>query len=115
MKKDSIFIGATFFSALLAALCCLGPLLFIALGLGISGFSFFWTYRPLFIVITIIFLLFAFYYTYKKRPIVCEDGSCKIMGGSRRAKIIVWVVAILAIALMLLPYWLPGLLNVWGS
>ena len=57
-------------TALAAALCCLGPFLFAALGL--STFASMWMlrhlvpYRNLFLVLTALFLGLAFYTTYRR-------------------------------------------------
>lgn len=111
MKKDVFSRKVAFIAAAISSLCCLGPLIFIALGLSIGGFSIFEKYRPLFIFITIGFLVIAFYYTYKKQSIACEDGSCKFVSGSRTEKIALWIITILAVIFMLVPYWLPYLVG----
>ena len=57
-------VGAAF----LAALCCVGPLLFVTLGVGAGLASTFEPLRPLFSAVTIGFLAVGFYLVYWKRP-----------------------------------------------
>jgi len=103
---------AALISAGIASLCCIGPALFIALGLGSLGaFAVFEQYRPFLIGITALLLGIAFYFTYRKREIVCEDGSCKLASGSPKAKVLFWIVALFALGFMSAPYWLATLVG----
>ncbi|CAM3594358.1 mercuric transport protein MerT [Brevibacillus invocatus] len=60
---------AAVFSAFVMAACCLGPLIFIPLGLtGFAGALAFYSlkYRLLFTIVTIILLAYSFYMVYRK-------------------------------------------------
>lgn len=101
-------IGAIL-AAIAASVCCLGPL--VLLGLGVSGawissLSALEAYRPLFMAITFVFLGFAFYKVYKKpKAETCEPGSyCGNPKAKRISKIILWVVTVLIVILLTLPY-----------
>ncbi|MDE3056734.1 MAG: cation transporter [Bacteroidota bacterium] len=92
-------------AALLASLCCIGPLLVAFLGIGsIAAFSVFETYRPYLIGLTILLIASAFYLTYRKREVKCEDGTCKIEGASKFTKAGVWTVTVLAGLAIAFPY-----------
>jgi copper chaperone CopZ len=92
-------------SAGLASICCIGPLVLAGLGVGGLGFAALSRYRPLFLALTGIILIIAFYFAYRKRSVSCADGSCKQRSGSPGVKAVLWVVAVLAVALAFFPYW----------
>ena len=109
MKNEKWMGIAAVSSALAASLCCVGPTLFIALGIGgLGGFSVFDKYRPIFMAITLAVLGVAFYLTYRKRPVPCEDGSCKTSNGSPKAKAALWGISVIAVGLMASPYMLAA-------
>lgn len=105
-------------AALLASVCCIGPIVFVALGVGV-GATGLWAgmagflkellpYRPAFISLTILLLGIGFYLAYKKPESVrcasgegCAQGNLK--GGKRTW---LWIMASLALVLVLAPYWL---------
>lgn len=111
MKKQGWMTTGGFISSIIAAVCCIAPLVFAALGLTFAAISIFESLRPYFIILTILFLALAFFYTYRKRKITCEDGTCKLVSGSQMEKIILWIVTIIAIPLITFPYWFPWILK----
>jgi mercuric ion transport protein len=92
-------------SAIAASVCCLGPLLLAVLGLGGGAlFVRFGPYRPLFAVLTLLFLGAAFYLAYRPQPAeTCEPGSACARGGGVR-KVGLWVATALVIALTAFSY-----------
>lgn len=92
-----------------ASICCIGPVLFTALGAGALsaaaiGFE---AYRPLFLIVTVAFLGTGFYTTY--RPSTAQrcapDGTCQ--PSSRRvAKVVLWLATVLVIVLVTFPYYI---------
>jgi mercuric ion transport protein len=98
-------------SGLLASLCCIGPLVFVVLGL--SGAAFFAKleqYRLLFGTVALGFLALGFFSTYGKEK-CAPDLSCGVNPGRRRLnKIILWVATLLVIGFLLSPYILGILL-----
>lgn len=100
-NKNMIFGIGAIFSAIFASICCIGPLIFVALGLGSiglgSGLS---KYRTIFIIITFIFLGIAFYFVYRKRETKCEDGTCKVTSSTLTNKIILWIITLFVIGLV---------------
>ncbi len=102
-RKIPIF-GAII-SAIVASICCIGPVILAVLSVGGAGlFSKFGSFRPYFIGITIFLLGWAFYLTYRKREVICEDGTCKIKGASRWNKIALWGATLLVALLLAFPY-----------
>ena len=92
-------------SAIAASVCCLGPLLLAVLGLGGGAlFVKFAPYRPLFAVMTVLFLGGAFYLSYRRSPSdECEPGSaCASPGKRRRAGL--WVATAVVAVLTALSY-----------
>ena len=100
--KSAVTFAGTIVSAILASVCCIGPLILAGLGIGSIGvFSSLERYRPLFILITFALIGTAFYFTYRKKK--TADACCEIKK-NRIKKIILWVIAVIAFALLLFPY-----------
>jgi len=94
---------ASVIAASAASVCCIGPVVLVLVGAGAFGASLasLERYRPIFLTVTTAFLGFSFYAAY--RPVencgVCEPSS------RRRARIAVWVAAVLVIVLIAFPYY----------
>ncbi|MCR4289398.1 MAG: mercuric transporter MerT family protein [Candidatus Scalindua sp.] len=105
MKSKSVTtLSGTIAAAILASSCCLGPLILVRLGMGSIGiFLSLEKYRPLFMIITFAFIGMAFYLTYRKKK---GDDCCEIkqVKMDRIKKISLWVIAAVAVGLMLFPY-----------
>jgi mercuric ion transport protein len=97
-------------AAIGASLCCVGPLVLIALGIGGTWISYLTAlepYRPIFVVITLVFLFFAFRKLYLL-PRQCAPGdSCALPTTLRNQRIIFWLITIMLIALLTFPYYGP--------
>ena len=104
-------------AAFLASLCCLGPLVLAALGVGVGATGFLagmagalkmlLPYRPYFISLTAVLFGVAFYFSYRRPTVACASGSsCVSATGTRLNRMILWVVAALALGFILAPYWL---------
>ncbi|MCI0428436.1 MAG: hypothetical protein L0Z46_10515 [Nitrospiraceae bacterium] len=104
-------------AAFLASICCIGPVVFAALGVGVGATGFLadtagvlkalLPYRPLFIGLTMILLGWSFYFAYRK-PAVGDVSchACVPASGVRSNRWLLWIIAGLAVALVLAPYWL---------
>ena len=104
-------------AAFLASICCIGPVVFAALGVGVGATGFLagtagflkalLPYRPLFIGLTTVFLGVGFYVAYR-RPMVggASCQACVSTSGFRPNRWLLWIIAGLAVALVLAPYWL---------
>jgi len=97
-------------AAIGASVCCVGPLVFLALGIGgswISHLTAVEPYRPFFIGLTLVFLVLAFRQLYLVPP-VCEPGTpCADPGAMRRQRLIFWIVGMLILGLLAVPFLAP--------
>ena len=112
-------IGAIF-GAIAASICCIGPLVLLALGISgawISNLTILEPYRPIFIGITLLFLGYAFYRVYRKpKEEECEPGSyCANPYSTRINKTALWIVTVIALGLMAFPYIVPTGSNATAS
>lgn len=109
--KNRFSTAGSLISALFASACCIGPVFFAAIGVGAgaSGLladtarSLAWLtpFRPIFIMITFLFLGIGFYKAYRVDD--CEGGKC-ITANKRRDRIMLWFITILVTILILYPY-----------
>ncbi len=95
-------------AAIGASVCCIGPLVLLALGIGgtwISYLTAFEPYQPIFAIITLGFLFLSFRKLYIL-PRQCAPGdSCALPNVLRNQRIIFWIVTVLLIALLTFPYY----------
>lgn len=100
-------VGAAF----LASLCCIGPVLFVTLGVGAGLASRFEPLRPLFTILTVGLIAIGFYTVYGRRPATaagpsCDvDGACVVPPSTRREKMLLWIATFLALLLLTFPQW----------
>lgn len=101
-------VGAAF----LASLCCIGPLLFVTLGVGAGLASAFEPLRPVFTAATVALLAVGFYVVYGKRPpAVAPDSArapgeaCVIPRNRTRDRVLLWVATVVALLLLTFPQW----------
>ena len=103
-------------AALLASLCCIGPVLFVTLGVGAGFATRFEPLRPLFTVLTIALLGLGFYSVYgRQRPTTsaasCDvDGTCAVPRSRRRDRTLLWIAAFVALVVLTFPQWSAVLL-----
>ncbi len=105
-------------TAFLASICCIGPVVFAALGVGVGATGFLagtagflkvlLPYRLWFIGLTVLLLGLSFYLAYRKpKSAVCAPGQvCAPGATSGTNRTLLWVLAVLALGLLLAPYWL---------
>ena len=100
-------IGAAF----LASLCCVGPLLFVTLGVGAGLASTFEPLRPVFTVLTVALLAVGFYVVYGRKPASTEvvacapDGTCAVPPNRTRDRVLLWIAAVVALVFLTFPQW----------
>lgn len=95
-------------AAIGASLCCIGPLVLIALGIGGTWVSYLTAlepYRPIFVVVTLVFLFLAFRKLYIIPRQCAPEDACAIPTVLRNQRIIFWLVTTLLIALLTFPYY----------
>jgi mercuric ion transport protein len=111
--KDKVVLGGSIIAAIAASLCCLGPLVAVALGIGAFGAAAaFESIRPYLLGLTALLLAVAFYLTYRKREVRCEDGSCQVHSASRASKLMLWLATIAVIAFAAFPYYSGALFRI---
>jgi copper chaperone CopZ len=105
MKERSLAVGSTL-AALLASLCCLGPLVLGGAGLGAVLVATFAPLRPYFLAVSGILLAGGFYLVYRKPKAAeaCAGQTSAPESKTRRiAKPLLWVAAPAVAALALFP------------
>jgi mercuric ion transport protein len=103
------FLVAGIFAALGASICCLGPLVLLALGISgawIGSLTAIEPYRPIFIGLTLLFLGLAFYRLYLTRR-VCTPGSACANPMLKRQRLVFWIVTVLVLGLIAAPWFAP--------
>jgi len=100
-------IGAVL-AAIGASLCCVLPVVVVFAGFGSAAAgAMFEPFRPFFIVLTVGLLSFGFYQAYRPQTTECAPGeSCAVPENRRRQRVMLWVVAVLALLLLTFPYYI---------
>ncbi|MBI1805658.1 MAG: hypothetical protein HYR76_01250 [Ignavibacteria bacterium] len=105
MSKATFSSTGGVIAAIIASLCCIGPVALALIGVGSIGlFSMLEPYRSYLIGLTVLLLGLAFYFAYRKREVKCEDGSCKVQSSSLWNKIGVWCATLVAAGAIAFPY-----------
>lgn len=94
-----------------ASICCIGPVVFSALGVGALGAAAtrFEPYRPVFLTLTAALLAGSFYIVYRPSGDACAaDETCQ-PAPKRTAKIVLWLATLLVILLITFPYYVNWL------
>ncbi len=90
------------------SVCCVGPLLLLALGVGgtwVGNLTAMEKYRPIWTAATLFFLGVAFVRVYRKpNGEACAPGSACPLNAGRRNKFLLWIVTALVLGLLALPY-----------
>ncbi len=98
-------------AALLASLCCIGPVLFVTLGVSAGLASRFEPLRPVFTILTVGLIAIGFYIVYGPRAATaagasCDvDGACIVPRSRKRDKIMLWIATLVALLLLTFPQW----------
>lgn len=100
-------LGGSLLAAITASLCCIGPLVAVALGAGgFAASAVFEKWRPVFLGVTFALLALAWYLTYRKPKAACAEGSaCATKPVSKWNKMVLWF----ATGVVLLMAAFPGL------
>lgn len=106
-------------SAFLASLCCIGPVLFVTLGVGAGLASQFEPLRPFFTFLTVALLGVGFYTVYGRKGMAGPDkvsaatasstseagASCAVPRDRKRDKVLLWVATLIAVVLLTVEQW----------
>lgn len=110
LKKGAGPLAAGGIAAILASACCLGPLLLVTLGFSgawIGNLTALEPYRPWFIGAALLAMFFAWRRIFRPKD-QCQPGEVCAVSQIRVAyKILFWVVAMLIVAAIAFPYFLP--------
>ncbi|MBA3658173.1 MAG: hypothetical protein H0W67_01090 [Gemmatimonadales bacterium] len=92
-------------AALFASLCCIAPLLFVALGVGAGLASTFEPLRPGLATLTVGLLALGFYIVYRRRKtqVGTECAARPYPPSGRRDQALLWISAAVALALLRFP------------
>lgn len=111
MERAALFsnlgaVGSTFASAL----CCLGPILYVSLGVGAGLASTFGPLRPWFLGSAVLLLGVGLYGAYLWPPRSCEEGgACETEAEARRKRtrqrVMVWISTGLVVLFATFPIW----------
>ena len=109
-RRPAIALFSAIGAAFLASLCCIGPVLFVTLGVGAGLASRFEPLRPYFTVLTLVLLAVAFYTVYGRRARTtagaCEvDDQCANPHVRSRDKLVLWTATIVALLVLTFPQW----------
>ena len=106
--KSSLVAGIL--AAIGASVCCVGPLVLLALGIGgtwVGSLTAMEPYRPFFIGLTLLFLGLAFRKLYRV-PQVCTPGTpCADPRTLVRQRLLFWIVSVLLLGLLAVPWLAP--------
>ena len=109
--KAGLFGGAL--AAIVASVCCMGPLVLVTLGVGgawLSNLTALEAYRPVFFVLALGFMGFAYRHIFMAAAALqaCEPGTlCAVPATNRLYKALFWVVSALVLVALTFPYFLP--------
>lgn len=104
-KTLSVLLGTgALASGVAASLCCLGPVVFAALGLGSFGLAAsIHKARPFLAASLVAFAGAGLYFAYRKREVACEDGTCRMESAGKGTKALLWVLALAGGAMYFVP------------
>ncbi|TRW93098.1 mercuric ion transporter MerT [Candidatus Methylobacter oryzae] len=109
-QHSRLFLIIGGLGAIFSSLCCLGPLLLLALGFSgawLANLTALEPYRPVFILISFIALFFAWRRIFRSQS-NCQSGeACASTSDRGRRAVIFYGVLVLALLALVFPYLLP--------
>ena len=102
--KGSLIAGVL--AGMGASVCCVGPLVLLALGISgawIGNLTALEPYRPVFIGLTLLFMGLAFRRLYLAPPVCAPGTPCADPQASKRQRMTFWTVAALLLGLLAVP------------
>ena len=100
-------------AAIVASVCCLGPLVLVTVGISgawISNLTALEPYRPVFIGVALVFMALAYRQIFMKapQPEACAPGTlCALAETNRRYKVMFWGVSVLVLLALAFPFFIP--------
>ena len=109
MKREGVLVGGSIVAALLASVCCIGPILIAVLGVGVGVagvFPWFESIRPFLAILTIALFGTALYMTYRRQKEECAEGeACAVPSTKRLQKTMLWIAGVVALMSLTFPYY----------
>lgn len=104
---------AAVFAGVAASLCCILPVLAAVGGIGSAALAArFEPYRPWLLGLTAVVLGFGYYDGFfRSRPVVCEDGTCRLPVRVTVQRVILLVATVLAAAAVTFQWWIAYVLG----
>jgi mercuric ion transport protein len=105
-ELSGLTVAGAVVSGLLASVCCIGPLVLAALGIGGAGLLVrFEVYRPIFTVATFALLGAGFWLAYRKPKATLGDAcGCEYPRVNRVGRALLWIAAAVAVVFWASPY-----------
>ena len=103
-------LAAGIIAAIGASVCCVGPLLLLALGIGgawIGNLTALEPYRPIFIGLTLLFLGLTYRQLYLVPQPCIAGATCPDPRALKRQRLIFWLVGVLMLGLLAVPWAAP--------
>jgi|SRR5450631_1612471 mercuric ion transport protein len=100
-------LAAGIIAAIGVSVCCVGPLLLLALGIGgawISNLTALEPYRPIFIGLTLLFLGLTYRQLYLVPQPCMGSATCPDPRALKRQRVIFWLVGVLLLGLLAVPW-----------
>ena len=110
--KGSLIAGLL--AGLTASACCAGPLLLLMLGISdswIVNLSALEPYRPIFILVAVVFLGLAYRKIYMTPKACRTDAVCATPQGKQSQKIIFWITTLMVVLSIAFPWYGPLLFD----
>ena len=108
-EKDNarFALAGAVIAAVTASLCCILPVIAVALGLtGFAASQFFERWRTALLGVTFALLAVGFYFAYRPRRQACEPGSaCERTPVGRWNRVILWLATVVVVVLAAFPYY----------
>lgn len=107
MTPKSALLAGTL-AAVGASVCCVGPLLLLLLGISgawISRLTTFEPFRPIFVVVTLISLAFAFWKLYLAGAECAGNDLCADERVRKKQRRVFWLVAVPVVLLLTFPWY----------
>ena len=113
MREERLALGGAVLAAFTSSVCCIGPLLAVALGGGAFGAAAaLQSARPYLLVVASAFLAFGFYRAYFRRRPECAPGeACATKPVTRMNRAALWMSSVAVLAFALWPYYAGPLLR----
>lgn len=99
---------AAIIAAFLASLCCIGPVLFVTLGIGAGLAARFEPARPALTIVALVFIAIAAYVVYGAHSSdvkSCEGSDNCTVPQRRGRKSILWIAIFVTLGLLTFPRW----------